>query len=98
MSKEQSNFYLGENVSNTAKRPFAAVATSVRRVSSRVLAELGELLGERHEARFFGGINGVRADIIYFGLSGVSGPAAAPARATHVVGYEVVVVPDTAMI
>ena len=29
-------------------------------------------------------------------LSGVSGPAAAPARATHVVGFEVVVVVGTA--
>ena len=33
MSKEQSNFQLGENVSNTAKRPLAAIAERVERAS-----------------------------------------------------------------
>ena len=51
MSKEQSNFQLGENVSNTAKRPFAAVASSVRRAS--VLLQTGEAIGERLEARLY---------------------------------------------
>ena len=57
MSKEQSNFYLGENVSNTAKRPFAAVTVCVRRASG--IVQTGEVIGEHFEARFYVGRTGV---------------------------------------